>query len=68
VRSWPRALLAGVAFSGAIQLAQLAVSLAVRYWYRMLDVDDVLLNVAGVQLGWRSETYFPFPLSACPAP
>ena len=52
VRSWTRALLAGVAFSVSIELAQLAVSLAVGYWYRMPDVDDVLLNVAGVLLGY----------------
>ena len=52
VRSWPRALLAGMAFSVSIELAQLAVSLAVGYWYRMPDVDDVLLNVAGVLLGY----------------
>ena len=52
VRSWPRALLAGLAFSGSIELAQLAVSLAVGYWYRMPDVDDLLLNVVGVLLGY----------------
>lgn len=52
VRSWPHALLAGLAFSVSIELAQLAVSLAVGYWYRMPDVDDVLLNVTGVMLGY----------------
>ncbi len=52
VRSWPRALLAGALFSGAIELAQLAVSLAVGYWYRMPDVDDLLLNTAGVLAGY----------------
>jgi glycopeptide antibiotics resistance protein len=52
VRSWPRALLAGLVFSGAVELAQLAVGLAVGYWYRMPDVDDVLLNVVGVSLGY----------------
>ena len=50
-RFW-RMVLAGLAFSLAIELSQLAVSLAVGYWYRMTDVDDVLLNVAGVLLGF----------------
>jgi len=55
---WPRlarlarVALAGLAFSLAVELSQLAVSLAVGYWYRMTDVDDVLLNVAGVLLGY----------------
>lgn len=52
VRSWLRALLAGLVISGGIELAQLGVSLAVGYWYRMPDVDDGLLNVAGVLLGY----------------
>jgi glycopeptide antibiotics resistance protein len=52
LRSWPRALLAGLAFSAAIEVAQLSVSVALGYWYRMPDVDDVLLNVAGVALGY----------------
>jgi len=50
-RFW-RMALAGLAFSLAIELSQLAVSLAVGYWYRMTDVDDLLLNVAGVLLGF----------------
>ena len=44
-------VLAGLSFSLAIELSQLAVSLAVGYWHRMTDVDDVLLNAAGVLLG-----------------
>lgn len=52
VRSWPRALFAGLAFSGAIELSQLGMSLALGYWYRMPDVDDLALNVAGVLLGY----------------
>jgi len=55
---WPRLAslwriaLAGLCVSLAIELAQLAVSLALGAWYRMSDVDDVLLNVAGVLLGY----------------
>jgi glycopeptide antibiotics resistance protein len=60
---WPRLdgfwrmVLAGVAVGVSIELTQLAVSLAVGSWYRMSDVDDVILNTAGVLLGyglWRA--------------
>lgn len=50
-RPW-RMVLAGLCFSGAIELSQSAVSLLLGYWYRMTDVDDVLLNVCGVLLGF----------------
>lgn len=55
---WPRLArlgrmaLAGLLFSGGIELSQLAVSLVLGFWYRMPDVDDVLLNVPGVVLGF----------------
>jgi glycopeptide antibiotics resistance protein len=49
-----RVLLAGLALSLGIELAQLGISLLVGTWYRMSDVDDVLLNVLGVYLGWLS--------------
>ena len=60
---WPRLdgfwrmALAGVAVGVSIELTQLAVSLALGGWYRMSDVDDVILNTAGVLLGyglWRT--------------
>jgi glycopeptide antibiotics resistance protein len=44
--------LAGLLLSLAIELGQLAVSLALGSWVRMSDVDDVLLNVPGVLLGF----------------
>ena len=47
-----RVALGGLLFSLAIELGQLAVSLAVGSWYRMTDVDDVMLNVVGVLLGY----------------
>lgn len=50
-RVW-RTAAAGFLFSGGIELGQLAVSLALGYWYRMSDVDDVLLNFAGVLVGY----------------
>ena len=50
--SWRRMALAGVLFPLAIELSQLAVSLALGYSYRAAEVDDVLLNFAGVLLGY----------------
>lgn len=47
-------LLAGLAFSVAIELAQLAVSVGLGYAYRVSDIDDVILNVAGVLLGYTA--------------
>ena len=52
-RFW-RMLLAGLAFSVAIELAQLAVSVGLGYTYRVSDIDDVILNVAGVLLGYAA--------------
>jgi glycopeptide antibiotics resistance protein len=52
VRRWWRMALAGLALSASIELGQFAVSLLLGYWYRMSDVDDLLLNVAGVLLGY----------------
>lgn len=55
---WPRLnglgrmALAGLLLSLTIELGQLAVSLTLRSWVRMSDVDDVLLNVPGVLLGF----------------
>jgi len=55
---WPRGrrvsrmVLAALLFSLSIEIGQLAVSLLLGFWYRMSDVDDVLLNVVGVLLGW----------------
>ena len=57
---WPRLagflsiLAAGLLFSLAIELSQLGISLLLGAWYRMSDVDDVLLNVCGVLLGWAA--------------
>lgn len=52
-RPW-RMLLAGLFLSGAVELSQLAVSLCLGYYYRMTDVDDVLLNTCGVLLGFAA--------------
>jgi glycopeptide antibiotics resistance protein len=52
LRRLSRVVLAGLAFSAAIEFSQLAVSLALGFPYRVLDVDDVILNVAGVAMGY----------------
>lgn len=60
---WPRLdgvwrmALVGLAVGLSIELTQLVVSLALGSWHRMSDVDDVILNTAGVLLGyalWRA--------------
>lgn len=53
LRRLPSATLALAACSAAIELAQLVVGLAVAgYLYRVVDVDDVILNVAGGLIGF----------------
>lgn len=55
---WPRfngvwhTALAGLAVSLSIELTQFAVSLSAGRWYRMSDIDDVMLNTAGLLLGY----------------
>jgi glycopeptide antibiotics resistance protein len=43
---------AGLLFSVGVELAQFAVSSMLGYAYRVADVDDVMLNVLGVALGY----------------
>ena len=52
LRTWAGMTLAALAFSAAVELAQLAVSLALGFAYRSTDIDDLLLNVPGVLLGF----------------
>jgi len=49
---WRRVLLTGLAFSLAIEFGQLVVSLVLGYTYRVTDIDDVILNLTGVLLGY----------------
>ena len=49
---WRRTLMTGLAVSVAIEGAQLALSLLMGYWYRIADIDDLILNTAGVLLGY----------------
>ena len=50
--SWPGLALLVVAGGTSIEAVQLAVSLALGAAYRAVDVDDVILNGAGIAVGW----------------
>jgi glycopeptide antibiotics resistance protein len=50
--TWPRMAAAALLFPLGIELAQLCVSLALGFSYRVTEVDDVLLNFGGVLLGF----------------
>lgn len=50
--TWRRVAAAGRALSLAVETAQLGVSLLVGYACRVTEIDDVMLNVAGVLLGF----------------
>ncbi len=41
-----------VGFSLLIELLQLAIGAGIGYWYRNVDVDDLLLNTIGGIIGW----------------
>ncbi len=49
---WRRTLMTGLAVAVAIEGAQLGLSLLMGYWYRVADIDDLILNTAGVLLGY----------------
>ena len=55
--TWRRIALAGVLFSASIELGQLVVSLSLGFTYRYTDIDDVILNVVGVLLGFALDRY-----------
>jgi len=44
-------VLVGIGLSSTIELAQLAISLALGYGYRSADIDDVIVNTAGTMAG-----------------
>jgi glycopeptide antibiotics resistance protein len=50
--SWLRMAAVALLFPLGIELAQLGVSLVLGYSYRVAEVDDVLLNFAGILLGF----------------
>lgn len=54
VHGWRRTLVTGLAVSVAVEGAQLGLSLLMGYWYRVADIDDLILNTAGVLLGYEA--------------
>jgi len=52
LRRWQAVLMAGIGASLAVETAQLLISTALGYTYRVADVDDVIFNAAGVMLGY----------------
>jgi glycopeptide antibiotics resistance protein len=57
LRSLPGTMLVGTLASTVIELGQLAVATAYGFPVRVADIDDVLLNTAGVLVGyllWRA--------------
>ena len=50
--TWPRMAAAALLFPLGVELAQLGISLALGYSYRVTEIDDVLLNAVGVLLGF----------------
>jgi glycopeptide antibiotics resistance protein len=49
----PAAFIPVVVIGGAsIELAQLALSTVIGFHYRSIDIDDAILNAAGLALGW----------------
>jgi glycopeptide antibiotics resistance protein len=75
---WPRwrsligIFVAAIAISIAIEAVQLGLSLLMGFPYRVADIDDVLLNVLGVTLGYvvyrAVVAVLPSPRSVQPAP
>ena len=62
-----RVFLIALALSTAIELGQLAVSIAVDYAYRTADVDDVLTNVFGALIGFVTFTLYQWVSTAAAA-
>ncbi len=46
------ALLAGIAFSLIVETTQLAISVLLGFTYKIADIDDLILNSAGVVVGY----------------
>ena len=52
--TWGHMALAALLFPLAIESSQLAISLLLGYSYRVTEVDDVMLNAAGILLGFSA--------------
>lgn len=49
----------GLFFSLTIELVQLVISLLYRFPYRTIDINDVLLNLSGVMIGFALFCFLP---------
>jgi len=52
LRSFPITLLAGIMFSLIVETTQLAISALLGFTYKIADIDDLILNTAGVAVGY----------------
>jgi glycopeptide antibiotics resistance protein len=52
VLEWRRMVLRGLFFGAAIELLQLLIALLYGFAYRIIDVNDIILNFAGVMTGY----------------
>jgi len=52
LRAWKMALAIGLGASAVIELLQFCLSLIVGGFYRLVDIDDVILNTAGALAGY----------------
>jgi len=49
---WRSVAQSGAIFAASIELTQLAISVVYGFAYRVIDINDFLLNLAGVMLGY----------------
>lgn len=52
LRPFRMTMLAGLAFSLVVETTQLAISAMLGFTYKIADIDDVILNTAGVAVGY----------------
>ncbi|KZE73541.1 hypothetical protein AV654_31925 [Paenibacillus elgii] len=52
LKSVIRIIISGILFGLCIELSQLIIGVGIGFFYRSLDVDDIILNTIGVILGY----------------
>ncbi|WP_146189927.1 VanZ family protein [Paenibacillus elgii] len=52
IKSVIRIIISGILFGLCIELSQLIIGVGIGFFYRSLDVDDIILNTIGVILGY----------------
>ncbi|WP_157999767.1 VanZ family protein [Paenibacillus elgii] len=52
IKSFTRIIISGILFGLCIEFTQLMIGVGIGFFYRSLDVDDILLNSIGVILGY----------------